>query len=229
MSKRIDHIKKHFDSESNIFDDRVVKIIPYYREMLKALVANIPFKRSEKIKVIDLGCGTGTVSRLIKEYFPNAQIKCVDLAPSMLELAKEKLKTFKVITCEIADFVEFDPKERFDVVATSLALHHIEPDKRKFSFYKKLFKWLKKDGVLINADVILATNKKTQQIYLNKWEEYILRSFNQKQVQQNYERYLREDRPAILMTEIEWLKEVGFKNVDIYWKYFNFAVYGGTK
>ena len=114
-------------------------------------------------------------------------------------------------------------------MATSLALHHIEPDKRKFSFYKKLFKWLKKDGVLINADVILATNKKTQQIYLNKWEEYILRSFNQKQVQQNYERYLREDRPAILMTEIEWLKEVGFKNVDIYWKYFNFAVYGGTK
>jgi len=43
------------------------------------------------------------------------------------------------------------------------------------------------------------------------------------------EKYNAEDRPAKLMNHIDMLKETGFKNTDIVWKYYNFFVYGGYK
>ena len=42
-------------------------------------------------------------------------------------------------------------------------------------------------------------------------------------------KYLAEDRPAKLVDQLEWLKGIGFADVDVIWKRYNFAVYGGTK
>jgi len=42
-------------------------------------------------------------------------------------------------------------------------------------------------------------------------------------------RYLKEDSPAVLVDHLRWLEEVGFSAVDVLWKHYNFAVYGGRK
>lgn len=42
-------------------------------------------------------------------------------------------------------------------------------------------------------------------------------------------KYRNEDKPARLLDQIKWLEEIGFSDVDILWKYYNFAVYGGLK
>ena len=44
----------------------------------------------------------------------------------------------------------------------------------------------------------------------------------------DWERTTLED-PAPLMAQLRWLAEIGFSNVDVIWKYYNFAVYGGAK
>jgi tRNA (cmo5U34)-methyltransferase len=41
--------------------------------------------------------------------------------------------------------------------------------------------------------------------------------------------YAAEDRPAKLTDQLAWLAEVGFTDVDVLWKYYNFAVYDGRK
>lgn len=41
--------------------------------------------------------------------------------------------------------------------------------------------------------------------------------------------YKTEDRPTSLMNHVNWLRDVGFDDVDVVWKYYNFAVYGGRK
>ncbi len=43
------------------------------------------------------------------------------------------------------------------------------------------------------------------------------------------ERYYREDRPCKLMDELTWLKEIGFSDIDVYWKYGSLTIYGATK
>jgi tRNA (cmo5U34)-methyltransferase len=42
-------------------------------------------------------------------------------------------------------------------------------------------------------------------------------------------KYKAEDRPTSLINHINWLKEIGYKNIDIVWKYYNYCVYGGYK
>jgi tRNA (cmo5U34)-methyltransferase len=42
-------------------------------------------------------------------------------------------------------------------------------------------------------------------------------------------KYQAEDRPEKLMDQLEWMAEIGFADVDVLWKYYNFAVYGGVR
>lgn len=42
-------------------------------------------------------------------------------------------------------------------------------------------------------------------------------------------KYRNEDNPAKLLEQVKWLEEIGFSDIDIIWKYYNFAVYGGLK
>jgi tRNA (cmo5U34)-methyltransferase len=42
-------------------------------------------------------------------------------------------------------------------------------------------------------------------------------------------KYHEEDHPAKLTNHLAWLAEIGFSDVDVIWKYFNFAVFGGVR
>jgi tRNA (cmo5U34)-methyltransferase len=42
-------------------------------------------------------------------------------------------------------------------------------------------------------------------------------------------KYKHEDHPSVLMHQLNWLRETGFIETDVIWKYYNFAVYGGKK
>jgi len=66
----MENVKKHFEEEAKEFDDIIWKIIPYYDEMLEALISAISLPKSIPVKVIDLGCGTGTISNMVLKSFP---------------------------------------------------------------------------------------------------------------------------------------------------------------
>ena len=226
----MDKIKKHFDEEADEFDSIILKLIPYYSKMVDALVSAIPFDKSKAIKVIDLGCGTGTVSKRVKVNFPNAVITCLDFAESMIELAKIKLSGQKDVYYQVGDLVHFNFEEKFDVVISSLALHHLVTDKDKKDIYSRIYNSLNLPGIFYNADNILAANDYLQGLYINKWKEFMIRNVSKEEIKNKWlPRYYLEDRPARLVDQLDWLKEIGFKDVDVIWKYYNFAVYGGRK
>jgi tRNA (cmo5U34)-methyltransferase len=225
----MDIIKDHFEGEAKAWDSIVLERVPHYREMLDTLVSMLPFQKDKSISVADLGAGSGTIGYLIKSRFPNARIKCIDLSPSMLETAREKLSGFLDIDYEQADLSKYEFKDKFDAIVSSLALHHLDPNMNKAEFYKKAYKALNSGGIFVNADIILGSDDATQKFYLSKWKEFLLKHLSEEKTEENHQRYLREDRPNMLLTEIEWLKNAGFKDVDAYFKYFNFAVYGGRK
>jgi tRNA (cmo5U34)-methyltransferase len=65
--------------------------------MLAAFISAIPFDKSGRINSIDLGCGTGTIAKRMKEAFPHARITCLDIAENMIEIALLKLPGFSDI------------------------------------------------------------------------------------------------------------------------------------
>jgi tRNA (cmo5U34)-methyltransferase len=226
----LDKIKKHFEEEAKEFDEIINKIIPFYNEMLEALILALPYPKTQKIRVADLGSGTGTIAKMILERYPDSILTCVDLAVNMIETAKEKLARYKNIEYIVADFHNFNFSRKYDAVVTSLALHHLRDDNEKKKFFKKIFNALNKNGVFYNADVVLGSNETLQNLYMNKWKNFMQRKIPPSEVENIWRpKYEDEDRPAKIIDQIKWLEETGFEKTDIIWKYYNFAVYGGVK
>lgn len=227
---KMNEIKTHFENEAHFYDDIILKLIPYYHEMVSALVSSIPFEKGSPINVLDLGCGTGTISKAISEQYPNAKITLVDISENMLKIAEKKIGSQFIYKSHCIDFYELNLEEKYDVVASSLALHHLITDEDKRGFYTKIFNTLSLNGLFLNADIVLGSNDCLQDIYLKKWISYMNKTCTMDDINNNWlVKYRNEDRPARLLEQIKWLEEIGFSNVDIVWKYYNFSVYGGFK
>jgi tRNA (cmo5U34)-methyltransferase len=226
----MDRIKQHFEEEAQEFDRIILTLIPHYPTMVQALVQAIPFERSMPVQVIDLGCGTGMAAAKILEYFPNAQVTCLDLAENMIAYARARLASYPRVKCAVADFRAFEFADKYDVVLSSLALHHLVTGVDKRDFYHRIYESLNPGGVFYNADVVLASNDYLQGIYMNEWRRFMRKSISDAEIESKWiPKYQEEDRPATLISQLAWMLEIGFVDVDVIWKYFNFAVYGGTK
>jgi tRNA (cmo5U34)-methyltransferase len=113
--ERIEKVKSHFEEEAAEFDRVILRLIPFYDQMIEALILSIPFRKDDPIKVIDLGCGTGTIACKIKEAFPGAHISCLDIAENMIKMAQIKLGENKNIDYHTDDFYSFGFDKKYDV------------------------------------------------------------------------------------------------------------------
>jgi len=226
----MDAIRKHFEEEAREFDRIILTLIPDYPRMVEALVVAIPFGSSAPVRVIDLGCGTGTVAKRVLVSFPNAQVTCLDLAENMITMARVKLGDRPQVNYVAGDFEKFDLDGKYDVVVSSLALHHLATNDDKRQFYRRIFASLHSGGVFYNADVVLGSSDFLQAVYMQQWRTFMLRNLSPEEIDVKWiPKYEAEDRPAKLTDQLAWLAEIGFADVDVIWKQYNFAVYGGRR
>jgi tRNA (cmo5U34)-methyltransferase len=67
-------------------------------------------------------------------------------------------------------------------------------------------------------------------MYMRQWRAFMRRTVSAEEIEDKWiPKYQTEDRPAKLVDQLVWLKEIGFDDVDVIWKRYNFAVYGGAK
>lgn len=227
---RMNKIKNHFEEEAEQYDGIIKNLIPYYYQMVEALVKTLPFGHSENIEVIDLGCGTGTISRAVKDVYPNAKITCLDISEKMLQIAAGKLNDVQDAAYINSNFYDFNFDKNYDAVVSSLALHHLVTKEDKLDFYRKIYSCLNTGGVFINADVVLASTDILQERYMEQWKNFMCMSALKDEIESKWiPTYYEEDRPVPMIEHFEMLKDAGFKAVDVVWKYYNFAVYMAAK
>ena len=82
------------------------------------------------LRVLDLGCGTGSLSLRVKAACPGAQVIGVDADPRMLRAAAKKARRRELDVPFTHGFAQSLPfaDGAFDRVVTSLFLHHLSPD-----------------------------------------------------------------------------------------------------
>jgi tRNA (cmo5U34)-methyltransferase len=148
----------------------------------------------------------------------------------MIAVAQAKLAHCQHVKYVVGDFGCFDSGAKYDVVVSSLALHHLVTDADKQVLYRRIYDSLNAGGVFYNADVVLGSTDFLQSVYMRRWREFMHRSVSEDEIDGKWiPQYHTEDRPAKLADQLAWLAEIGFTGVDVLWKYYNFAVYGGIK
>ena len=100
----------------------------------------------------------------------------------------------------------------------------------------KIFREMKHGGIFINLDPVLPTSERSEQWQFRVWQVYmndVLRRNGEEEGRFNdlprgYKE-AAENKPSGLFEQIQALRQVGFRDVDCFWKYGVFAMFGGSK
>lgn len=223
----IKEVAEHFEKEAFGYDDLITKLIPKYHEQHEIILKLIPNKRTDTVKFLDLGSGTGILSLIILKNFPNANIVLFDLAQNMLDLSIQNLSSYKERISLIKGNFETDDFGRdYDIILSGLSIHHLDTIGKQ-KLYNHIYEALVPGGIFINRDIVLGATSNLSEFYHHQWKEFI--KTNGENEEKWFNKYLSEDKPSTLEKELHWLEKSNFIDVGCHWKYFNFAIYGGSK
>jgi tRNA (cmo5U34)-methyltransferase len=215
-------IKEQFNQNAPSYDDQRKMLIPCFDDFYSIPTSLIETKKEDP-SVLDIGAGTGLFSSFIKEKYPKATISLIDLSDKMMDVSKERFSNYNDIRYIIADYSEYIFEEKFDIIISSLSIHHLS-DEEKRKLYKKIYLSLNQEGIFINADQVLGHTPFIENLYKDDWKSKIeISGLTRKEINDAYER-TKLDKMATLSDQINWLNESGFQDVDCIYKYFNFVV-----
>lgn len=221
-------LKMRFDDSAKGYDSNREKIIPNLNLMYDTAVelarAEIPDP-----KILDLGAGTGILTRKLAERFSRGRFTLVDISDEMLNIARERFKDRNNFSFINEDYLNADLGSDYDLIVSSLSIHHLSDNNKKL-LYSKIYETLNENGIFINADQVLGPSNENEYIYRRNWIEKIEAedlSFDAKAKIMDIMNM--HDKPASLENNLKWLINSGFRNVDIFYKYYNFSVIYGVK
>jgi tRNA (cmo5U34)-methyltransferase len=189
--------------------------------------------------VLDLGCGDGIVIQELLKNDSSITATLIDGSEDMLNKAKDRLKDFKNVHFIQASFQEILHKnitlKMYDFIVSSLAIHHLTMEE-KTALFRTIYHHLNMGGYFLNLDVILAPSDELEQWYLLLWKKWIDERKSFLGIEGNHyddiiKRYKdnTDNKPDTLGTQLKTLKTIGFKDVDCFYKYGIFTMFGGRK
>ena len=167
-------------------------------------------------RILDLGTGDGRLLALLQADRPAMRGVGLDFSEIMLEAAGERFAgDERVELVEHNLTVPLPALGRFDAVVSSMAIHHLEHD-RKRSLFGEVFALLEPGGVFANFEHVASA---THRLHLKFFAA----------IDEPLEHEDPSDRLLDVETQLRWLREHGFDDVDCYWKWLEMALLVGVK
>ena len=186
--------------------------IPHRAEGEAVLLSFVPTTAK---RILDLGTGDGRLLALLHAHCPKAELIGLDFSPTMIAAASARFGKDPRFAIRRHDLDVSLPDDRFDVIVSSFAIHHCS-DSRKRSLYAEIYDRLEPGGVFCNLEHVSSPTDSLHMKFLNGLG---ISSGD-------------EDPSNILLdvqTQLKWLSEIGYNDVDCYWKWLELALFGGVR
>ena len=218
--------------------------IPLAAEQIAMMSRIVEATVDDVTNIADLGCGDGILAATLLERHPQAKATLVDFSEPMIAAARKELAPygagceFHLADLSSAKWVDaVGSRAPFDVVVSGYAIHHTT-DERKQVLYRQIFELLKPGGVFVNIEHVKSPTEKLRELS----DDLIIDSLYPYHRKQDPTRTRedvadefvhREDKHgnilALVEDQCDWLREIGFADVDCYFKVLELAVFGGRK
>ncbi len=221
------NVKSVFEKYAGQYNQSRRKLIPCFDDFYKTSIEVIPFEYDENIKILDLGTGTGLLSCFVASAYQRADITLIDVSENMISQARSGLARFPN-KCEyvVGDYSVLELSQKFDVIISALSIHHLSGVQKK-TLFSSIIDQLNDGGVFINADQVQGETPEIERIYRQKWLQQVRgNGTSEMELEAAFER-MKEDHMSTLSSQIQWLKDAGFDDVDCWYKNYSFAVFGG--
>jgi tRNA (cmo5U34)-methyltransferase len=187
--------------------------LPHRTEGERVLLDQIPPKVQ---RILDLGTGNGRTLALVKLNRPNAEGVALDFSGPMLEQAKKRFQndnSVKIVKHDFSLPLSASELGGFDAVVSSIAIHHLVNERKK-ELYQEIFGLLNPGGVFCNLEHVSSPSQTAHLKFLAE-------------VGQTPETEDPSNKLLDVETQLQWLRQIGFVDVDCYWKWLELALLVG--
>ena len=167
-------------------------------------------------RVLDLGTGDGRLIGLLRRARPGITALGIASSPLMLERARARFAHDPLVEIVDHDLAERLPRlGELDAVVSALAIHHLEHE-RKRELYREAFEFLRPGGVFVNLDHVASPTVNLHLAFFDAIDEPI-------------ENEDPSDRLLDVHTQLGWLVDIGFEDVDCLWKWRELALLAAVR
>lgn len=205
-----------FDKRVKTYDDHMKK---FFVESYESISSCLP-KTKSKVRILDIGCGTGLELKWVFARAPNAVVTAVDVSSGMLNRLLNRFKEHlhQIIPMQ-ESYLNCDfNSEYYDYVIAVMTLHHLLPDAKR-ELYKRILNSLKPGGMYIEGDYVVSREKEGELLSVYK---QICKDNDAVTAGSHH-----IDIPMSLETQRQLLMDAGFSKIDIIWEKGEAAVYTG--
>lgn len=186
----------------------------------------------EAKELLDIGCGAGNYTLKMLSKIPNLNCTLNDLSLPMLERAKERVsvETNGTVTTIQLDMRKLNLVDgHYDIVLAAATLHHLRTDEDWEHVFTKIYKALKPGGCFWISDLVTHDTEPLNHLFQQHYGDYLNTLGGPEYRQKVFDYIEYEDTPRSVNYQLDLMKRVGFKHVEVLHKNLCFAAFGGVK